>query len=223
MMLYAKLRRSLPIVMMAAVWAAAALPSQAEEGEKAAEKAEKKEKKRTADVVYVPTPNDVVARMLRMAKLSEDDVVYDLGCGDGRIVVTAAKKYGCKGKGFEIDPERLKMSHANVKENNVGDLVGIVDKDIYKVDLSDATVIMTYLLPSMNTKLIPQFDKMKPGSRIVCHAYRIKGVKPDKVISMTSREDADDHTIYLYTVPLNKIEKKKDDEKAATGDAETSE
>lgn len=164
---------------------------------------------KTPDVVYVPTPNDVVAQMLKVAKVKKTDVVYDLGCGDGRIVVTAAKKYGCKGIGFDIDPQRLKESRANVKKNKVGKLVQIKDKNIFKTDLSKASVITLYLLPTLNKRLVPQLQKMKPGSRIVSHEYDIAGYKPDKTIHMKSREDGAEHTIYLWTIPLKKEKKKK--------------
>lgn len=162
--------------------------------------------KMTADVVYVATPHDVVDKMLKMVQVKKDDVVYDLGCGDGRIVVSAAKKFGCKGIGFDIDDDRVAESRENVQKAGVEKLVQIKQEDIFKVDLSPASVITSYLLPSMNVKLIPQFKKMKDGSRIVCHDYDIGGVKPDKTVSMTSNEDGVKHTIYLYTLPL-KMEK----------------
>jgi tRNA G37 N-methylase Trm5 len=163
---------------------------------------------KTPDVVYVPTPNDVVAEMLKVAKVKKTDVVYDLGCGDGRIVVTAAKKYGAKGIGFDIDPQRLKESRANVKKNGVEKLVEIKDQNIFKTDLSKASVITLYLLPSLNKKLVPQLQKMKPGSRVVSHEYDIAGYKPDKTIHMKSREDGAEHTIYLWTIPLKKEKEK---------------
>jgi predicted RNA methylase len=173
---------------------------------------EKAPEKMTADVVYVATPHDVVERMLRLADIKKEDVVYDLGCGDGRIVVAAAKRYGCHGIGFDIDDDRVKESRDNVKKAGVEKLVEIKQEDIFTVDLSKATVITSYLLPSMNIKLIPQFDKMKDGSRIVCHDYDIGGVKPDTVVRMTSKEDGVKHTIYRYTLPLTK--EKTDDEEA---------
>jgi len=162
---------------------------------------------KSPDVVYVPTPNDVVAEMLKLAKVKKTDVVYDLGCGDGRIVVTAAKKYGCKGVGFDVDPQRIAESRANVTKNKVGKLVTIKNKDIFTVDLSKANVVTLYLLPSLNKKLVPQLEKMKPGSRIVSHEYDIEGVKPDKTIHIKSREDNAEHTIYLWTIPLKKTGK----------------
>jgi SAM-dependent methyltransferase len=174
--------------------------------EKAAE--QEKPKKTTADVVYVATPHDVVKKMLEMAKITKDDVVYDLGCGDGRIVVAAAKRYGCHGVGFDIADERVKESRANVKKAKVENLVEIRQEDIYTVDLSKASVITSYLLPEMNLKLIPQLDKMKAGSRIVCHDYDIGGVKADQEVHMTSNEDGVSHGIFLYTLPLKKVSTK---------------
>lgn len=165
------------------------------------------------DVVYVPTPHDVVDKMLKLAKVTKNDVVYDLGCGDGRIVVTAARKIGCKGIGFEIDPDRIKDSNENVKKYGVGNLVEIKNQNIFETDLSKASVITLYLLPRLNKKLVPQFEKMKPGSRIVSHAYDMPGIKPDKTITVKSREDNTTHKIYLWTIPLKKEAKKKPAEK----------
>lgn len=164
---------------------------------------------RTPDVVYVPTPYDVAAKMLEVAGVKKGDVVYDLGCGDGRIVVMAAKKYGVKAVGYDINPERIKEARANVKANNVGHLVRIEQKDIFTLDLSGASVITLYLLPRLNVKLIPQLEKLKPGSRIVSHDFDMEGVTPDKVIHYTSKEDQTHHTIYLWTTPLKKEKKAK--------------
>jgi tRNA G37 N-methylase Trm5 len=159
---------------------------------------------RTPDVVYVPTPHDVVDRMLKTAKVTKNDVVYDLGCGDGRIVIAAAKKYGCKGVGFEIDPERAQEARENVQKNKVGDLVEIKEQDVFTVDLRPASVITLYLLPTLNVKLIPQLEKLNPGSRIVSHDFDMEGVEPEKTIHMKSQEDDVSHTIYLWTTPLIK-------------------
>jgi precorrin-6B methylase 2 len=167
------------------------------------QEAKKAEKTPEPDVVYVPTPHDVVAKMLQIAAVTKKDVVYDLGCGDGRIVVMAAKK-GCRATGFDIDPVRVKESRENVKKNKVEQLAKIREEDVFKVDLSPASVVTLYLLPSLNVKLIPQLEKLKPGSRIVSHDFDMEGVKPDKVVHMTSSEDNVEHTIYLWTVPLKK-------------------
>jgi len=159
---------------------------------------------RDPDVIYVPTPQEVVDKMLEMAQVTKDDLVYDLGCGDGRIVVTAAKKYGCKAAGYDLRPGRIRASLENVAKSNVGHLVTIEQKDIFTLDLSKADVITLYLLPDLNVKLIPQLEKLKDGSRIVSHDFDMKGVKPDKVVELSLEDDWDQHTIYLWTTPLKK-------------------
>ena len=156
------------------------------------------------DVVFVATPQDVVDKMLQLAQVKKDDLLYDLGCGDGRIVVTAASRYGCRAEGFDIDPRRVKESLENVRKNNVGHLVTIEQKDIFTLDLSEADVIAMFLLPSLNANLIPQLEKLKPGSRIVSHSFAMGEIKPDKVVTMFSREDQSEHTVYLWITPLKK-------------------
>lgn len=157
---------------------------------------------REPDVDYIPTPHDVVARMLELAAVEKDDVLYDLGCGDGRIVVAAAKKHGCRAVGFDIDPKRVKESRENITKNRLQQLVKIKQQDLFKVDISPASVVMLYLSTKLNTRLLPQLDKLKPGSRIVSHLFGIRGVKPDKVVQFTSRDDGRKHTLYLWMVPL---------------------
>ncbi len=165
---------------------------------------EKAEWMRTPDVVYVGSPYDVVSKMLRMAQVKRDDRVYDLGCGDGRIVVLAAQKYGSRAVGYEIDPDMVRLSRENTAANHVEDLVKIVQADIFTIDLKEADVIQLYLLPEMNRKLLPQIDKMKSGSRIVCHNYDLEGIKPEETFTMISNEDNASHTLYLYTTPLKR-------------------
>ena len=157
---------------------------------------------RTPDVVYVGSPHDVVAKMLEVAQVKKEDILYDPGCGDGRICVMAAKKYGCKAIGFDLNPVRIRESLENIKRNGVEKLVRIERKDIFTVDFSEATVVSIYLLPWMNKKLIPQLQKMKPGTRIVAHDYSIEGYPPEKTITMKSKQDAVEHYIYLWTLPL---------------------
>jgi SAM-dependent methyltransferase len=164
------------------------------------------ETKRTPDVIYVPTPQPVVDKMLEMAEVKKDDVVYDLGCGDGRIVVTAAKKHGVKAIGFDIDPQRVKEAKENVRTNKVEHLVTIKQEDIFTLDLREATVVTLYLLPDLNVRLMPQLSKLKPGSRIVSHDFDMRGAKPVQKHQM-STQDGDgeahsgSHSIYKWVVP----------------------
>jgi outer membrane protein assembly factor BamB/precorrin-6B methylase 2 len=161
---------------------------------------------RQAHDVFVPTPQDVVERMLEVAKVKRTDVVYDLGCGDGRIVVTAAKKYGCRAVGYDIDPECVRMSLASVRKHDVERLVTIEQKDLFTLDLSGADVVALYLLPRTSQRLLPQLARLKPGARIVSHAFEIPGLLPDRSLTYTSKEDDLPHKIYLWTVPLKKAE-----------------
>ena len=154
---------------------------------------------------FVPTPQDVVERMLELAKVKPTDVVYDLGCGDGRIVVTAARKYGCKAYGCDIDSECVKMAIENVEKNEVGRLVTIEKKDIFSVDLREADVVALYLLPRTNERLLPQLSKLRAGSRIVSHAFDIPGIQPNQVVVHRSKVDDRDHKIYVWTLPLKRL------------------
>ena len=155
-------------------------------------------------VPYVPTPQAVVDRMLELAQVKKGDVVYDLGSGDGRIVVTAAKKYGVQAIGFEIDPQRIKESHENIKKAGVENLVEIRQQDIRTVDLSQASVLTMYLLPEVNLMIRPNIWKqMKPGSRIVSHDFDMGDWKPLKTEEI--KDDSSwDHTLYLWHVEAGK-------------------
>jgi precorrin-6B methylase 2 len=154
---------------------------------------------RRPDVIYVPTPEPVVEAMLQVANVTKNDVVYDLGCGDGRIPVTAARKYGARGVCFDIDPERIKEATANVAKNNVGSLVKVVQADLFEQDLSGASVITLYLLPSLNVKLMPKLMKeCKPGTRIVSHAFDMGDWKP------VATQKVGTSTVYYWVVPERK-------------------
>lgn len=156
------------------------------------------------DVHFAITPQEVVEKMLEMAQVSHNDVVYDLGCGDGRIVVTAAKKYGCRGIGFDIDPERVSESMENVRKNHVENLVRIEQRDIFTLDMREATIVMMYLLPTLNVKLIPQLEKCRPGTRIVSHDFDMQGiVMPQKTITVYSHNM--EHPLHLWITPLKKM------------------
>ncbi len=117
--------------------------------------------------------------------------------------MTAAKKYRCQAKGFDLDPERIKDALKNVKDNQVEDLVEIKREDIFTLDLSPASVVTLYLMPELNVQLMPQLEKMKPGSRIVSHNFDMKGAKPDKVVKVKPKGELE-HTVYLWTIPLKK-------------------
>lgn len=149
----------------------------------------------TLDVPYVPTSQKVVDAMLNLANVKPGDVVYDLGCGDGRIVVTAAKKHGATGMGFDIDPKRIAEANENARKADVTGKVKFVNANLFDTDLSEATVITMYLLPTVNMKLRPKIMALKPGTRIVSHAFNMGDWKPEKV------EEIDGATIYFWTVP----------------------
>ena len=154
--------------------------------------------------IHVPTPADIVAKMLEVAKVEKKDLVYDLGCGDGRIVVAAALKYGCRAVGFDIDARKVRQSRENVNRHGVEKLVRIEHKDIFELDLREATVITLYLLPELNEQLIPQLEQLKDGSRIVAHEFAIEGVQHDRLITLKSQGDDVPRDIYLYTLPLRR-------------------
>jgi precorrin-6B methylase 2 len=156
------------------------------------------------DAIFVPTPQDVVERMLKLASVGKNDVVYDLGCGDGRIVITAAAKYGCRAAGYDIDPQCIKLSLDNVRRSKVEALVDIQRKDIFTLDLSGATVVTLYMGRDVNRRLVPQLEKLKPGSRVVSHNFEIEGYQPDQVNEITSADDDTVHTIYFFTTPLKR-------------------
>lgn len=157
---------------------------------------------RSPDIHYVPTPQGVVDKMLEAASVGPDDIVYDLGCGDGRIVVTAAKRYGVRAYGYDIDPVRVAEARENVRRNNVEHLVTIEEADIFDLDLSEATVVALYLLPSLNVKLMPQLRELSEGSRIVSHDFDMRGAKPERVIVVEpENEYSRSHRVYLWTVP----------------------
>jgi precorrin-6B methylase 2 len=155
------------------------------------------------DSPFVPTPQIIVEEMLKLADVKKDDVLIDLGCGDGRFLVTAAKKYGVKAYGCDLDPERVKESLENAKKSEVDKLVTVELKDMYRVDLSGATVVTLYCLPGQLEKLKPQFAKMKPGARLVAHDFEIPEAKPQKTVKVKNPEGRE-HTVFLYVTPLQK-------------------
>ena len=151
-------------------------------------------------VPFVPTPQDIVERMLELAQVKKGDVVYDLGSGDGRIVITAAKKYGVKAVGFEIDPDLLKQSRESIKREGLGHLAEIREQDILTVNLGPASVVTMYLLPEVNLMLRPNvWRQLRPGSRVVSHDFDMGEWKPLKTESIKDKSGWD-HTLYLWHV-----------------------
>jgi SAM-dependent methyltransferase len=149
-------------------------------------------------VPFVPTPQEVVDKMIELSGVKKGDTVYDLGSGDGRIVITAAKK-GARAVGFDVDGDLVKESRENIQKAGVQNLAEIRQQDILTVDLSGASVVTMYLLPDVNLRLRPNIlSQMKPGSRVVSHAFDMGDWKPDKT------ERVDGRTIYLWTVPAKK-------------------
>jgi len=152
------------------------------------------------DVPYVTTPAEVVARMLSMAKLNNKDLLYDLGSGDGRIVITAAREYGARGVGYDLDPQRIKESNENAKRAGVTDRVRFTQQDLFEADLSGATVVTLYLLPEVNLKLRPKLLRdLRPGTRIVSHNYPIGDWQPEAVAEVNVKGTM--HYVYYWTIP----------------------
>ncbi|KQQ97269.1 cyclopropane-fatty-acyl-phospholipid synthase family protein [Massilia sp. Leaf139] len=148
------------------------------------------------DVPYVPTPQEVVERMLQMAKVGKNDVLFDLGCGDGRIVVTAAKSHGARGTGIDLDSERIGEARKNAQQAGVADKVSFKVADLFETDVSAASVVTLYLLPNVNTRLRPQLWKqLKVGSRVVSHAFDMGPEWPPE-----KTESVEGRTIYYWTI-----------------------
>jgi precorrin-6B methylase 2 len=152
---------------------------------------------RQPDVIYVPTPPEVVTAMLTVAKVGKNDIVYDLGSGDGRIVIAAVKDFGAaKGTGIDINPVRIGEANENAKIAGVTDRVRFLNQDLFETNLSEATVVTLYLLPSLNVKLMPKLmAELKPGTRIVSHSFDMGDWKPEQTIDVNGR------TVYFWTIP----------------------
>ena len=155
---------------------------------------------RRPDVIFVPTPDDVVAAMLEVTKVTKDDIVYDLGCGDGRIVIAAARDRGARGVGIDIDPQRIAEATANAAKAGVGRRVTFKETDLFTTDISEATVVMLYLLPSLNLKLLPKLmAELKPGTRIASHAFDMGDEWPaEQTLEVNGRY------VYYWTVPAKR-------------------
>jgi SAM-dependent methyltransferase len=152
---------------------------------------------RGPDVIYVPTPQDVVDAMLKLAGVTKNDVVYDLGSGDGRIPITAARIYGARGVGIDISAERIAEATANAKQDGVSDRVRFRHEDLFTADISEASVVTLYLLSGLNLKLLPKLNtELKPGTRVVSHAFDMGSIKPKATIDVGGRP------VYLFVVPI---------------------
>jgi SAM-dependent methyltransferase len=151
------------------------------------------------DVPYVPTPQNVVDEMLTLANVTKNDVVYDLGCGDGRLVITAVKKFGAKrGFGVDIDPQRIAESNENAKAAGVTDRVSFAVQDLFQTDMKDASVVTLYLLPAVNLRLRPKLlSELKPGTRVVSHSFDMGDWKPEKTITV----QPGGQILHLWTIP----------------------
>lgn len=147
------------------------------------------------DVPYVPTPPEVVEQMLKLAGVKSTDVVYDLGCGDGRIVVMAAQKFGARGVGVDINPERIEEAKQNAANAGVTNRVKFIQQNLFDADIREATVVTLYLLPSVNLKLRPKLQQdLKPGARVVSHSFDMGDWKPDKEVDFNGRK------LYLWII-----------------------
>ena len=152
---------------------------------------------RAPDIHYVPTPQDVVEAMLKVANVTKSDVVYDLGSGDGRIPITAARRYGARGVGIDIDPARIAEANLNAKKEGVAGRVTFLNQDLFTADISDATVVTLYLLSSLNLKLLPKLNKeLRPGTRVVSHAFDMGSIKPRRTVDVGGRP------VHLFVVPI---------------------
>jgi SAM-dependent methyltransferase len=150
----------------------------------------------TPDIHFVATPNAVVEAMLNIAHVTSSDIVYDLGSGDGRIVIAAAQKYGARGVGIELDPKLIEVANARARKAGVADKVRFAQADLFKADLSEATVVTLFLSPSINMRLQPVFRRqLKPGTRIVSYRFGVRDWPPDQEIAIGGR------AVYLWTMP----------------------
>ena len=154
------------------------------------------------EVPFVPTPHEVVAEILRLADVGKADVLYDLGCGDGRIVVTAAKKYGCRGIGIDIDPERIRDSQKNAAKEGVEDKVRFIESDLFDADISEASVVTLYLLSRVNIRLRPKLlADLKPGTRVVSHDFDMDEWEADEISYI--EDDWETHSIFFWIIPAD--------------------
>src|SRR5688572_31669248 len=183
-----RFRRVMPAVLFTAIVAAGAAHAQTTAQAPAL---------RSPDVIFVPTPPEAVEAMLKLAKVGPNDVVYDLGSGDGRIPIAAVQTFKARSAtGIDIDPQRIKEANENLKKAGVGDRVRFLNQDLFTADINEATVVTLYLLPSLNLRLIPKLNALKPGTRVVSHSFDMGTIKPQETLNVNGR------TVYFWTTPL---------------------
>jgi precorrin-6B methylase 2 len=168
--------------------------------------AQTSQQRRQFDVPYVPTTEEAVRAMLKLADVKETDIIYDLGCGDGRIVIAAAKTYGARGAGIDIDPERIREAKDNAKKAGVENLVRFEKNDLFQAHIREATVVTLFLLPSVNLKLRPKLlQELKPGTRVVSNTFDMGDWRPEKEQSLPGADDDEaaylSHKFFLWTIP----------------------
>lgn len=184
------------LLLLGALGAALALSCAPAAHSLAAQEAPARPKK---DAPYVPTPENVVAEMLRLGKVGKGDILYDLGCGDGRIVISAARRFGTRGVGVDIDPKRIRESNENARQAGVSELVRFETGDLFKMDFKDATVVTLYLMPVVNLRLRPRLlQELRPGTRVVSHAFDMGDWRPDQQVDVDPK-----HRLYLWVVPAH--------------------
>jgi len=170
--------------------------------------AQKVVRSRTPDVPYIPTTVTAVKAMLELADVKRSDIVYDLGCGDGRIVIAAAKRYGARGVGIDIDPVLVREAKGNARQAGVEKLVEFREQDLFQANFREATVVTLFLLPAINKRLLPQLEALKPGTRIVSNTFEIGEWKPVREIVVEDDPNDDyyfgSHRLFLWIVPERK-------------------
>ncbi len=152
------------------------------------------------DIAYIPTPTDAIDALLDLAQVGPEDVLYDLGCGDGRVLIRAAQRWGTRGVGIDIDPERLAQTRLALQAAGVESLITLHQQNLYDTDLHAATVVMVYLLPHLNVKLRPRLQsQLRSGARIVSHQFDMGDWQPDRILHLVPSEE--DSTLYLWVIP----------------------